>query len=57
MVDDRIRLSVDAEVPKEWREMLMAEVLATELTEHQNYSYDEIVKVAGENIAISLEKA
>lgn len=57
MVDDRIRLSVDAEVPKEWREMLMAETLATELTEHQNYNYDEIVKVAGKNIAISLEKA
>lgn len=57
VVDDRIRLSVDAEVPEEWREMLMNEVLAEELVRGENYAYDEIVKVGGENIAVSLEKA
>ncbi len=57
MVDDRIKLSVGAQVPEEWREMLMAEVLATELSEHENYAYDEIAKVGGENVTVSLEKA
>lgn len=57
MVDDRIKLSVGAQVPEEWREMLMTEVLATDLSEHKNYAYDEIAKVGGENVTISLEKA
>lgn len=59
-VDDRIKLSVAVEVPEEWREMLKNEVLAEELyvgAENQkNYACDEIVKVNGENFAISLEK-
>lgn len=55
-VDDRIKLNVSIEVPKEWQEMLKNEVLATQLTEHENYTYDEIVKINGENITISLEK-
>ena len=55
-VDDRIRVSVTATVPAEWREMVMQETLAEELTENQNYAYDEIVKVEGENLTISLEK-
>lgn len=57
MVDDWIRLSVDAEVPEEWCEMLKAETLAEELTQGENYAYDEIAKVNGENVVISLEKA
>ncbi len=55
-VDDRIKLSVGAEVPEEWHEMLKAEVLAEELVQNANFAYDEIVKVDGENITISLEK-
>ena len=55
-VDDRIRLMVSMEVPETYREMLMNEVLAEELVKEGNFSYDEIVKVQGENIAISLEK-
>ncbi len=55
-VDDRIKLSVGAEVPEEWQEMLKAEVLAEELVQNANFAYDEIVKVDGENITISLEK-
>ncbi len=57
VVDDRIRLSVVVEVPEEWREMLMNETLAEELTQGENYAYDEIVKINGENVTISLEKA
>lgn len=56
MVDDRIRLSVGAEVPEEWVELLKREVLAEELSRDENYAYDEIVKVNGENVTISLEK-
>ena len=55
-VDDRIKLSVSCEVPGEWRETLQNEVLANELTSGENYAYDEIAKVAGENVIISLEK-
>lgn len=56
-VDDRIRLSLSAKVPERWQKTLMAEVLVTELTQEGNYAYDEIAKVAGENVTISLEKA
>lgn len=55
-VDDRIRLSVSCVVPEKWRESLMAEVLAEELMQDANFAYDEIAKVAGENVTISLEK-
>ena len=55
-VDDRIKLSVSAEVPEEWVETLKNEVLATEMTEDGNFAYDEIAKVNGENVTISLEK-
>ena len=55
-VDDRIKLMVSVEVPEAYREMLMNEVLAEELVKEGNFAYDEIVKVQGENIAISLGK-
>ena len=55
-VDDRIRLSLGVKVPERWRGVLMNEVLATELGQEGNYGYDEIAKVGGENVVISLEK-
>ena len=55
-VDDRIRLMVSMEVPEAYRDMLMNEVLAEELVNEGNFAYDEIVKVQGENVVISLEK-
>lgn len=55
-VDDRIKLMVSMEVPETYREMLMNEVLAEELVNEGNFAYDEIVKVQGENVVISLEK-
>lgn len=55
-VDDRIKLMVSMEAPEAYREMLMNEVLAEELVNEGNFAYDEIVKVQGETITISLEK-
>lgn len=55
-VDDRIKLSVSCEVPEQYVETLKSEVLATTLDDG-NYSYDEVVKVNGEKVTISLEKA
>ena len=55
-VDDRIKLMVSMEVPETYREMLMNEVLAEELVNEGNFAYDEIVKVQGEAVTISLEK-
>ena len=62
-VDDRIRLFVGCELADEYAEMVASETLATEFkasaeaSEVCNYAYDEIVKVGGEQITISLEKA
>lgn len=56
-VDDHIKLNLSCEVPDEWQETLKAETLAEILTHDQNYAYDEIVKVNGENVTVSLEKA
>ena len=56
-VDDRIKLSIDTEINKDWQGILKAEVLAVELGRDNNYQYDEVVKVNGKNITISLEKA
>ena len=55
-VEDRIRLSVSCEVPSEWTATLKAEVLALELAQNVNHAYDEIAKVGGENVTISLER-
>ncbi len=59
-VDDRIKLSVSCELSYEQKELLATETLAKELTmgnEANNYAYDEIVKINGEQVTISLEKA
>ena len=56
-VDDRINLSVSAKIPTRLVETLKAEVLAVKLSDNDNYAHDEIVKVEGKNVTISLEKA
>lgn len=56
-VDDRIKLSVSCALDKEWEELVKAEVLAVEYSNNGNYGYDEITKLDGENVTISLEKA
>ena len=55
-VDDRIKLAVNVELDEKWVEMVKTEVLAVEYNSSGNYDYDEIVKLNGENITISLEK-
>ncbi len=54
-MDDRIKLSLSAEIPANYKELVKTEVLATEIN-NGNYAHDEIVKINGENITISLEK-
>lgn len=59
-VDDRIKLSVSCFVPEELKGMISNEVLATEFTTDVaagDFKYDEIVKIDGDNVTISLEKA
>ncbi|MBQ9029391.1 isoleucine--tRNA ligase [Candidatus Saccharibacteria bacterium] len=56
-VDDRIRLYVSAEIAPEFVEMVKAEVLASEMVESGNFTYDEIATISGEQVTISLEKA
>ncbi len=62
-VDDRICLFVGCDIDDEFGELVAAETLATEFaasakaTDVKNYAYDEIVKVGGEQVMISLEKA
>ena len=55
-VDDRIKLVV-SEFPEEFREEIMAEVLAVKMSVTGNYGYDEIVRVEGRDVVISLKKA
>ena len=54
-VDDRIKLSVSCDVPEQYVETLKNEVLAT-VFDDGNYAYDEVVKVNGQNVTVSLEK-
>ncbi|MBR3172624.1 isoleucine--tRNA ligase [Candidatus Saccharibacteria bacterium] len=54
--DDQIRLSLSVAPPKEHLELIKSETNTTELTKDQNYSHDEIAKINGKNITISLEK-
>ena len=54
-MDDRIKLSLSAEIPANYKELVKTEVLAAEIN-NGNYAHDEIAKINGENITISLEK-
>jgi isoleucyl-tRNA synthetase len=56
-VDDRIKLSLSVKLGKKWQELVAVETLATEVTHNGNYAYDEVAKIDGETITISLEKA
>ena len=55
-MDDRIKLSLSIDLPEGFEELVKSEVLADSFAKNANYAHDEIAKVAGENIAISLEK-
>ena len=55
-VDDKIKLSISCDLPKAHEELIKSEVNATEITKSGNYAHDEIAKINGENVTISLEK-
>ena len=55
-VDDQIKLSLSIDLPEGYEDLIKFEVNATEIVKNQNYSHDEIAKLNGENITISLEK-
>ena len=54
--DDKIKLSLSCDLPKGFEELIKTEVGATEIVKDSNYSHDEIAKINGNNITISLEK-
>ena len=55
--DDQIKLSLTCTLPKGHEDLIKTEVGATDITEDANYAHDEIAKISGENITISLEKS
>ncbi len=54
--DDQIKLSLSCDLPVGHEDLIKAEVGAVSLEKDQNYAHDEIAKVNGDNITISLEK-
>ncbi len=55
-VDDRIKLSLNVDLPEKYLDIIKEETLATELTKSGNFAYDEIIVVNGNQYTISLEK-
>ncbi|MBR3177330.1 isoleucine--tRNA ligase [Candidatus Saccharibacteria bacterium] len=56
LVDDRIKLSISAEIAPEYVDSVKNEVLATELVSDGNFAYDEIATIGDQQVTISLEK-
>ena len=54
-MDDHIKLSISAKIPKGYEKLVKTEVLADTIDDG-NYAHDEIAKINGENVTISLEK-
>ena len=54
--DDQIKLSLSCDLPKGYEDLIKSEVGATDIVESGNYSHDEIAKISGDNVTISLEK-
>ena len=55
--DDQIKLSISIDLPKGHEDLIKSEVGATSIDQSSNYSHDEIAKVNGQNVTISLEKS
>ncbi len=56
-VDDQIKLSLSCELPKGHENLIKSEVGAISIDKIGNYAHDEVAKINGENITISLEKS
>lgn len=55
-MDDHIKLSLSVEIPEGFTKLVKAEVLADEIVKDANFAHDEIAKLSGEAVMISLEK-
>ncbi|MBR2710212.1 isoleucine--tRNA ligase [Candidatus Saccharibacteria bacterium] len=55
-MDDKIKLSLSIDLPKGFEGLVKSEAQAEEFAKDANYAHDEIAKIGGENITISLEK-
>lgn len=55
-MDDHIRLSLSIDLPTGFEDLVKSETLTDDFTTSANYAHDEIAKISGENITISLEK-
>ena len=55
--DDEIKLSLTTDLPKGYEDLIKSETGATAIVKDANYSHDEIAKISGENVTISLEKS
>ena len=55
-VDDEIKLSLSCDLPKGYEDLIKTETGTKEFGKNQNYAYDEIAKVNGENVTVSLER-
>ena len=55
-VDDKIRLSLSCDLPKAYESLIKSETGAEKIVKNGNFAHDEIAKINGENITISLEK-
>ncbi len=53
---DEIKLSLSIKPPKDYLDYIKSEVKAREIALNDNFAHDEIAKINGENITISLEK-
>ena len=54
--DDQIKLSLSCNIPKVFEDLIKSETNSVEITQTENYAHDEVAKLNGENITISLEK-
>lgn len=55
-MDDHIKLSLSIDLPEDFEDLIKSEVLADSFKKNENYAHDEIAKVSGDNVTISLEK-
>ncbi len=55
-MDDHIKLSLSIDLPKGFENLVKFETLTDEFTKDANYAHDEIVKINGDNVTLSLEK-
>ena len=55
-MDDHIKLSLSCDLPAGFEDLVKSEVRVDVFEKNANFAHDEIAKISGENITISLEK-